>query len=313
MDIFATAMELAGGTSSKPLDGISLVPLLRAGADHHAGPRASASNSSSTASGSERALFHYCMEVLMAARIGDYKLKFWTEQLPADDVFTAHCPAGSPTGEFFQTWQCSGQGVTWLNPPQLYNVASDAAERWSLDYGAAPPSPAPVPARCAPDGIVQLHTGIPNVGYSPHPVVGADADAHLAVCRADCCADPHCGSVTLSTSTEGGTCKASDACCYFNPWDTTAPTAHRTNSTLAYVTRSSAVAAAAGPNPLADVVAEILAAIKAHNASLVGDVHAPVLGVGNKALQPCAKPTGSGRSAGCANYNYPDSKPKDEL
>ena len=129
---------------------------------------------------------------------------------------------------------------------------------------------------------MQLHTGIPNVGYSPHPVVGADADAHLAVCRADCCADPHCGSVTLSISTEEGTCKASDACCYFNPWDTTAPTAHRANSTLAYVTRSSAVAAAAGPNPLADVVAEILAAIKAHNASLVGDVHAPVLGVGNE-------------------------------
>ena len=102
MDIFATAMELAGGTSSKPLDGVSLVSLLRAGAAHHAGPRALASNRNSnrnsTASGSEGALFHYCMEVLMAARVGDSKLKFWTEQLPADDVFTTHCPAGSPTG-----------------------------------------------------------------------------------------------------------------------------------------------------------------------------------------------------------------------
>jgi arylsulfatase A-like enzyme len=325
MDIFATALELANGTTSKPLDGLSLVPLLRAGAADHAGPRApappggvasgaAAARSSNTAAGSERALYHYCMDVLMAVRMGDFKLKFWSEELPSDDVFTKKCTAGVPHGEFFQTWACRGKGVSWLDPPQLYNVASDAAERWSLDYGAMPPpspAPGPAPQKCTVDGDVLVHTGIPGVGYTPHPVVGADAAARLAACRADCCADELCGSVTLSTDPGGGACKPGDACCYFNPWHTEVPpasTARQMNSTLAYVTRTAGTAAtaAAAANPYASVVAELLAAAKQHNASLVGDVHAPVLGSTKPGIQPCANPSAKG---GCPPYNYPNANP----
>ena len=332
MDIFATAMELANGTSAKPLDGLSLAPLLRAGAANHGGPRAAGAASGGAAgraagaaggvaAGSERALFHYCAEVLMAVRLGDYKLKFWSEELPADDIFETKCTAGSPHNEFFQTWNCAGAGVTWLEPPQLFNVASDAAERWALDYSApAPPPapPAPVPAQCAVDGAVLVHTGIPGVGYGEHPVAGADAGARLAACRADCCADARCGSVTLSTTAEGGSCKPGDACCYFNPWHTAAPTASgpgQINSTLAYVTRGggaappAGAAQAAGAGPLAAVVAQMLAIVKAHNASLVGDTHAPELGPVSGACQPCGnKDPVTGKCLG-GNFNYPNADP----
>ena len=46
----------------------------------------------------------------------------------------------------------------------------------------------------------------------------------------------------------------------------------------------------------------MLAAVRAHNASLVGDTHAPELGKNAAAAQPCALP-------GCANYNYPNPNP----
>ena len=53
--------------------------------------------------------------------------------------------------------------------------------------------------------------------------------------------------------------------------------------------------------PLAEVVVAMVAAVRAHNASLVGDIHTPELGK-NGPVQPCALP-------GCANYNYPNPNP----
>ncbi|KAH8043826.1 transferase [Aureococcus anophagefferens] len=67
MDVFATALDLAGISPPNALDGESLVPLLRGAA-----PAAN------------RSLFHCCSGKLVAARRGDYKLKFWLEALPPE-------------------------------------------------------------------------------------------------------------------------------------------------------------------------------------------------------------------------------------
>ena len=78
-------------------------------------------------------LFHFCGDTLMAVRIGEYKLKYYSEQLPFDNYSQVHCTHGWAHGEFFQGgWDCHGGSVTTLNPPQLLRISSDPAERYSL-------------------------------------------------------------------------------------------------------------------------------------------------------------------------------------
>ena len=77
----------------------------------------------------------------MAARSGDFKLVFFRENLPEDDYSTKHCTNGLAHGEFFESWPCfNGGHVHYQNPPLLFNVASDPAERYPISF-AVPPAP----------------------------------------------------------------------------------------------------------------------------------------------------------------------------
>ena len=116
MDVFATALDLAGISPPNALDGESLVPLLRGAA-----PAAN------------RSLFHYCSGKLVAARRGDYKLKFWLEALPPETWYADRCDAGVPRGDVFEGWSCD-DGVDWLPAPLLFHVPSDPAERYALAW-----------------------------------------------------------------------------------------------------------------------------------------------------------------------------------
>ena len=79
------------------------------------------------------ALFHYCGDTLMAVRYKQWKLRFYTEQLPFDNYSTVHCTGGWAHGEFFQGgWTCHGGSVKTNDPPELLDVESDPAERYPL-------------------------------------------------------------------------------------------------------------------------------------------------------------------------------------
>eukprot|EP00729_Bicosta_minor_P004467 gene4467-16338_t len=142
MDVFATVMELAGGTMplDKEMDGVSLVPLFTSGATGngndifgdvgggHGGVGAGEASVSP-----HKALFHYCGDVLMAIRYKQYKLRYYTEELPFDNVSTVHCTNGWAHGEFFQGgWTCRGGTTTTNYPPELLDIESDPAERYPL-------------------------------------------------------------------------------------------------------------------------------------------------------------------------------------
>eukprot|EP00750_Incisomonas_marina_P030542 INCI7612.4.p1 GENE.INCI7612.4~~INCI7612.4.p1 ORF type:complete len:645 (-),score=68.39 INCI7612.4:179-2113(-) len=139
LDISATILDVASqeaemqvassksGNSNYPFpdnglvyDGRSLLPMLLGG-NASFGPH------------DEDGLFHFCGDTLMAVRIGEYKLKYYSEQLPFDNYSQVHCTHGWAHGEFFQGgWDCHGGSVTTLNPPQLLRISSDPAERYSL-------------------------------------------------------------------------------------------------------------------------------------------------------------------------------------
>jgi len=123
MDLFKTIDEVTSPPNSlsyskddRLYDGVSLLPLLQ--------------NKNISA----RTLFHYCADVLMAARRGPFKVKFFEEKLPDDQVLSEpQCTQGIPVQEYFETWDCHGDHVLELDPPMLFNVETDAAERWMLN------------------------------------------------------------------------------------------------------------------------------------------------------------------------------------
>jgi hypothetical protein len=69
----------------------------------------------------------------MAVRHGVFKVKFFDQELPLDNYATTHCTAGSPHGEFFQTWNCFGKGITAYDPPRMFDIASDKSELYPLN------------------------------------------------------------------------------------------------------------------------------------------------------------------------------------
>ena len=69
----------------------------------------------------------------MAARRGDYKLKFWLEALPPETWYADRCDVGVPRGDVFEGWSCD-DGVDWLPAPLLFHVPSDPAERYALAW-----------------------------------------------------------------------------------------------------------------------------------------------------------------------------------
>ena len=314
MDIYATVRELAGAaphSAAHPLDGRSLVPILARGA-------------AAASVAVHDVLPFYCSSRIMAARSGDYKLVFFREDLPDDDYATTHCTNGLAHGEFFESWPCfNGGHVHYQNPPLLFNVASDPAERYPISF-ALPPAPLGkcVGAAGSPGWEVQNGTG----GGGPGVRVGAPSGFNLSAasveaCRALCCADAaeRCVSVTLGPTVTAGSAGWS---CFLNPPHGDAPFA-RNATLMAFVNRTGAGPASAaavahpgrGPSAgrhenmtFAQIASQIIALVAKHNATLAGDVGAPQIHGDNHALMPCCNPP----SCTC-NYPPPDFEARREL
>ena len=137
MDMFVTAVELAGGSlpTDRTFDGRSLVPLLK-------------SLTPAAAASPHDFYFYYCSSRLMAVRHGSYKVRFFSEELPHDDYPQTNCAAGGPTGssvgqsgsphgEFFQTWGCYGNGIYFHDPPEIFDIDSDKSELYNLNNANA--------------------------------------------------------------------------------------------------------------------------------------------------------------------------------
>lgn len=304
MDILATAADVAGAPLPKDriIDGKSLVGVL----------------TDPTAPSPHDFLFHYCSSRVMAVRHGPYKAKLFEEQLPFPNYTAVHCTAGSPHGEFFQTWNCFGQGVTPQVPPQLFDVESDPSELFPLPVEEGPCQPTgPVykqtglftlsplsSSRC--DAALFSHSnipllllpplppppkGMPREGYANFAMETADIDA----CRAKCCGDANCGSVTMSTYTAGHAMNCNPStpvCCWLNPREGGPLDPTKINSTVAFVTFPYT-------GPYGPVMNEIAAALANHHSTMVPGT--PQLGQGTAAAQPCC-----GQNCTC---NYPNPNP----
>ena len=317
MDIFATAMALAGPPTSvayakreqqrlaqHPLDGVSLLPILT-------------SIIPSEETEIHELLPFYCSSNLMAVRSGDFKLVYFREQLPFDNYSTVHCTNGFAHGEFFQTWNCFGNGVTQHDPPLLFNVASDPAERYPIAYVASEC----VGGAGQPGWEINNGTGGGGPGFAEQPNFDLSLES-VEKCRALCCADVtnRCVSVTIgptvNRTTEGTT---SGWSCWLNAAGGKAPFA-RNNTLMAFVRRNattlspieSGAAASRGPAPgrhenktFDKIAAAMETKVKAHRATLVGDIGVPQLGSNDKDLQPCCDPPR-------CTCNYPSSNPLEE-
>eukprot|EP00730_Choanoeca_flexa_P005577 TRINITY_DN11979_c1_g5_i1.p1 TRINITY_DN11979_c1_g5~~TRINITY_DN11979_c1_g5_i1.p1 ORF type:complete len:565 (+),score=122.76 TRINITY_DN11979_c1_g5_i1:164-1858(+) len=270
MDMFATAVDFAGGqlAQDRVYDGASLRSIL-----------------TETGPGPHEALFHYCASRLMAVRYKDYKLTYFSQQLPFDNYTQVHCTAGSPHGEFFQDWDCLGDQVTEHAPPLIYHIAQDPGELY----------PAVVEETCSAEGQVLSATGMPGAGFVSKQLPTLDE------CRAWCCNTSNCGSVTYVASLNytSPACQQGQPCCFLNPLHP-GPLAPRPDDVIvAFVSRQ-------GTGPLADIVTGAYAAVEQHFAHLQRGV--TQLEADNNALQPCchdAMGKNDPEQCGC-NYNPSD-------
>ena len=120
MDIFATAIDLAGGAlpSDRIVDGRSFKSLLIQGDE--ALP--------------QRTLFHYCADRLMAVTYGSYRVHLHTQyQLPPETYSRVCAKDGTPKFQFYHCGSCTGDCVTSHNPPLVYDLDRDPGELYSLD------------------------------------------------------------------------------------------------------------------------------------------------------------------------------------
>eukprot|EP00051_Salpingoeca_urceolata_P005749 m.76764 g.76764 ORF g.76764 m.76764 type:complete len:615 (-) comp14523_c1_seq1:67-1911(-) len=274
MDMLATAVDVAGGTlpTDRLYDGSSLKNLL----------------TGATTSSPHQFLFHYCASRLMAVRYGHFKIRMFTEALPADDYADKHCTHGSPHGEFFQTWNCFGNGVVANNPPELLNVDSDVQERFLLDTRST----------CSANGTILPDTGMPGVAYAHVGLpAGGTQEQLIEQCRAQCCNQAACGSVTLELAAPAATagCHKGQPCCYFNPL-MPSPTTSRPGVIVAFVKRRTG-------GPHAEILDDVAEAVHNHFASRIAKQ--PQLGPSSKTNQPCC-----GTDCHC---NYPNPSHHDEL
>lgn len=73
---------------------------------------------------------HFCLAIFSYKQ---YKLRWYTEQLPFDNYSTVHCTNGWAHGEFFQGgWSCHGGATVTNTPPELLDIENDPAERYPL-------------------------------------------------------------------------------------------------------------------------------------------------------------------------------------
>jgi arylsulfatase A-like enzyme len=100
MDVSMTMLALAGGSVQNLHTGGSIVKDITTSSALGAAPRIMDGRSlvplvtGVNASSPHEALFHYCGDTLMAVRYKEYKLRYYTEQLPFENYSTVHCTAG---------------------------------------------------------------------------------------------------------------------------------------------------------------------------------------------------------------------------
>lgn len=323
MDIFATVIDLAGGDMphGRINDGRSLVPLLLG------------SNSTSP----HAALFHYCGDTLMAVRYKQYKLRYYTEELPFDNYSTVHCTNGWAHGEFFQSgWSCHNSPSKTNNPPELLDVESDPAERMPLlssdtwlahlaDERATRSANSPLwqlryfadidaLPRCDNKGTnITLQTGIAYGGYSGTSLPFNTPSGELVnTCRSRCCNDSDCVAFTLQTSSLNkgmpiGSCTVGKPCCWLIDKNGLSHSSLRPNATSAVV-RGGPTPPSPGPpssGPYADVLKEIARLVAEHLATMSRET---LPGDARAKLGPCCDSQTSGGAEICT-CNYPSKLP----
>ena len=316
MDVSMTMLALAGGTPPAPqvIDGRSLVPLV----------------TSANASSPHEALFHYCGDTLMAVRFQQWKLRYYTEQLPFENYSTVHCTHGWAHSEFFQGgWGCHGGAVTKNEPPELLHLASDPQERYPLLTPARwaayrrwrqppPPSSSAGHADCVPNATLsKALAGLVFGGHGSTALPPNSSRAQLdSQCAAHCCAaaaaaPADCVAALVQPVSKGGgqpagSCQKGAPCCWLVNAEQYAKGAEAEDAGISI----SVFAAAAPPGPAppppippqyAEVLAEIERIVAAHEAAMVREVLPPG-GAGKADLAPCCNPP----SCVC---NYPSKNP----
>lgn len=310
MDVTATILDLAGTSfpSGKIYDGKSLVPLLM----------------NRTEDTPHEALFHYCGDTLMAVRYKQYKLRYYTEQLPFDNYSAVHCQHGWADGEFFQGgWACHGGSVTTENPPLLFDVEMDMREEYSL-IGAphwdrhlarlnAQPD-APQLPYYSDIGYKHRHTpssndptcptspifynGTVGHGYQSHAVSGTQEEM-LAACMQSCCQTEGCCAAILQNYSENhgepvGSCEVGKPCCWQAKDCSPSTFQPQPNGTTVVVQGGFP------PSPYDDIVDKIQSIVADHLKKMVREV---LPGFSNAKFQPCC---GGEEPCTC---NYPGKAP----
>ncbi len=119
MDIFATAIDLAGGHIPKDrvVDGRSFKSLLLY-----------------KETLPERTLFHYCSDRLMAITYGQYRIHLHTHLQLNPESYAHVCGNnGTPRQTFYHCAFCQGECITSHNPPLIFNLDVDPGELYPLD------------------------------------------------------------------------------------------------------------------------------------------------------------------------------------
>ena len=124
LDIMRTFVDLANGTlpNDRPYDGKVITDVLL-----------------NNAPSPHDVLYYYCKDRLMAVRSGPYKVHYYTHRVRSDDYFAGECGAGGqPTRHYFDCYHCYDSCVTQQDPPLIYNVENDPAEKFALDTTTDP-------------------------------------------------------------------------------------------------------------------------------------------------------------------------------
>jgi len=316
MDVFATVLDFAGGipANDRIMDGKSLAGMIRG----------------TNASSPHEALFHYCGDNLMAVRVGDYKLRYYTEQLPFDNYSTVHCTGGWAHAEFFQGgWDCKGGSVTTNVVPELFHITSDPSERYpllvksdwlshvlwakitntlpSLDYYDEIGLEHDLPMRSANSTCGGLNSTIVNhtsfAGYAGSSLQSNTLPAMEAECTARCCADDTCSASVVQTYSLNkgipeGSCKEGQPCCWLVDAENAVLPGNQCDNCTSTFTRASPYPPIP-TGPYADLLKKIDAIVAKHEASMV---RGSIPGGEKGDFLPCCNKQEDGANCGC---NYP--------
>jgi len=168
LDVFPTIMDLvSNGTYSHAGDGESILAILLDNPQNH-----------STEGDHDRALYFYCGNLLMAIRMGKYKIHYRTLDNPW--FLPGNCDAaGQPYEDILANYDCYDN--TPQEPPLIFNMESDPGENYPL------PANSPIFATLLHHfntNVEKHESGLVKVG----PLIGPERRPDLV----PCCNPPYC-------------------------------------------------------------------------------------------------------------------------